>query len=369
MNKHSLRTMPWKTRLSLFVSFATLLVSALPARADLPRPTATFAKGVVLTVGGYAGSTTLQDFPVLVRIAERDAVAGTGIDGFYYSDLQNASAADPDDIDIAFIDMDGDGLPYEIDTWNPSGESLVWVQLPAVASSGTQFVMCWGGAQSGKSLNSASPWDGTSYKSVFHMTFDGATTTDSIAGYTGTIANANEYAGGAAGTLAGGVYRCTQNKTLHWITVSSIAAFQSATDGIATYSGWFKSLGYYTGNTDHEDGRIRFGAWGNCGDLWNTKNGGQSGGKGIEFGVEAGNNGNYTYLKQFALRDNGGDFKKNADVETLYDGAWHHVALSYKCRQADRLPGRCAAVESEQRFAWYLQPYGHRVDNAHRRAL
>ena len=256
------------------------LAFAATADAALPWPQGVeFAKGAVLTVDGYAGQSTLENFPVLVRIAERDETAGTGIGGFFYRDVKNAAATDLADIDIGFIDMQGNGLAYEIDTWNPSGESLVWVRLPSMAAE-TQFVFCYGGDESGKAMNGASPWTGTDYKSVFHMTFDGANTTDSIAGYAGTIFNANAYALGAAGSLAGGCYHCEENNdNRHYVHVGSIEAFQASVNGVATYSGWFKSLGITEGGT-HADGRIYFGDWGNCGDLWNTKNGGQSNGRG-----------------------------------------------------------------------------------------
>ncbi len=127
----------------MLVSLAIMLAAA--ANAALPRPQgAEFAKGAVLTVDGYAGQSTLENFPVLVSIAERDETAGTGIGGFFYRDVKNAAATDLADIDIGFIDMQGNGLAYEIDTWNPSGESLVWVRLPEMTN-GTQFVFCYGG--------------------------------------------------------------------------------------------------------------------------------------------------------------------------------------------------------------------------------
>ena len=178
------------------------LLAAAPSRATLPWPKgAEFAKGAVLEVAGYAGSSTLAGFPVLVRIAERDETAGTGIAGFSYADVRNAAAADPDDIDIGFTDMQGNGLPYEIDTWDPAGESLVWVRLPEMAN-GTQFVMCWGSDSSGKDVCNDNPW--SDYTGVWHMneTTAGVTTIhDSTAnGLDGTsVATSDTKADGAVG--------------------------------------------------------------------------------------------------------------------------------------------------------------------------
>ena len=131
---------------------------ALPAAAALPSPVgASYAKGAPFTVAGYEASRpALSGFPVLVRIAEDSP------SGFSYSDLLSRT----DGADIAFIDMDGNGLPFEIDTWDPDGTSLVWVRLPSMTN-GTQFVMCWGSATSGKTFCSANPWG--DYTGVWHM--------------------------------------------------------------------------------------------------------------------------------------------------------------------------------------------------------
>ena len=141
-----------------------LTLAVLPARADsLPRPSgASFAHGAVLTVAGYdAARPALEGFPVLVRIS-----AGSP-SGFAYSQLQSPSTG----ADLVFLDMEGNGLPFEIDTWNPSGESLVWVRLPAMRN-GARFAMCWGSSTSGKAVCADNPWD--DYVGVWHMNEDAA---------------------------------------------------------------------------------------------------------------------------------------------------------------------------------------------------
>ena len=143
-------------RLRPLFALLALCPFAPPALA-LPGPTsASFAKGAPFTVAGYTGSETLSGFPVLVRIAENSP------QGFSYDDLQSKSTGD----DIAFVGMDGAGIPFEIDTWNPDGTSLVWVRLPSMTN-GTQFVMCWGSASSGKIVCPDNPWSG--YAGVWHM--------------------------------------------------------------------------------------------------------------------------------------------------------------------------------------------------------
>jgi len=143
-----------KTILTLLLPFLSLPAVAF---AQLPWPTAAFDKGALVTVAGYdAAKPALTNFPVLVRIA-----AGSPA-GFAYSDLHSPS----DGADLAFIDMEGNGLPFEIDTWDPQGTSLIWVKLPTMQN-GTQFAMCWGSATSGKTLCADNPFGG--YKGVWHM--------------------------------------------------------------------------------------------------------------------------------------------------------------------------------------------------------
>ena len=123
----------------------------------LPGPSsASFDKGAMFTVAGYTGSSQLSGFPVLVRIAENSP------SGFSYDDLHSKSDGD----DIAFVGMDSAGLPFEIDTWNTEGESLIWVRLPSMTN-GTEFVMCWGSSSSGKDVSGANPW--SDYTGVWHM--------------------------------------------------------------------------------------------------------------------------------------------------------------------------------------------------------
>ena len=149
-----------KYTFAALAAFAFMFAS--PALADLPRPTsATFAKGAKFTVEGYAaGKPALSGFPVLVRISDNSP------SDFHYSDMQYADATDKNDIDIAFVNMDGSGLPFEIDTWDPDGTSLIWVRLPSMQN-GTEFVMCWSSSSSGKAVSSANPW--SAYTGVWHM--------------------------------------------------------------------------------------------------------------------------------------------------------------------------------------------------------
>ena len=149
-------------------ALAALLFAPLFAGAiDLPRPdpaVAEFARGVKFTVNGYQGGEEVQtNFPVLVRLS-------TAISGFRYSDFY-ADGSDLSLVDIGFVDAEGNGLAYEIDTWNPSGESLVWVNLPRMTN-GTEFAMWYRSSKTGKELNSDNVW--ADYTGVWHLNESGS---------------------------------------------------------------------------------------------------------------------------------------------------------------------------------------------------
>ena len=156
---------------SIRFALVSLLFAPLFAVAEgentLPRPdpaVAEFARGVKFTVAGYNGGSEVQtNFPVLVRLS-------TAISGFTYSDFY-ADGSDLSLVDIGFVDAEGNGLAYEIDTWNPSGESLVWVNLPRMTN-GTEFAMWYRSSKTGKELNSDNVW--ADYTGVWHLNESGS---------------------------------------------------------------------------------------------------------------------------------------------------------------------------------------------------
>ena len=145
----------------LLLPLLALAALALPARAAIAdletiQPDG-FSRGVVLTVNGYAANrSTLTDFPVLVRISE------SGISGFDYDEMMFPSTGD----DLCFVAEDGTPLAFDIDTWNPAGESLVWVKLPSMQN-GTEFAMFYRSSKSGKSVCGDNAFE--DYVGVWHL--------------------------------------------------------------------------------------------------------------------------------------------------------------------------------------------------------
>ena len=196
----------------------------------LPGPTGfTFDKGAMFTVAGYTGASTLSGFPVLVRIAENSPA------GFSYGQLHSPT----DGADLCFIDMDGTGLPFEIDTWDPNGTSLVWVKLPTMGQ-GTQFVMCWGSASSGKTVCADSPF--ADYVGVWHMSEASGTVADATGhGLGAEPGGATQYSIGVSGKIGGARQNSTTQSGRVYLLVPNYN--DRGVGSSFTVSGWFNSKG------------------------------------------------------------------------------------------------------------------------------
>lgn len=117
----------------------------------------TYKKVIRYSADGYAGTQTLTNFPVLVRLSEGHPT------GFSYSDMKNPSSG----AELFFADASLHGIPYEIDTWNPQGESLIWVKLPRVAKCETFFLYYAGQPRSSAKSDPKDVW--SEYVGVWHM--------------------------------------------------------------------------------------------------------------------------------------------------------------------------------------------------------
>ena len=94
-------------------------------------PDRIFRDYVDLRVQGYRGEDPLTNFPLLVRISE------SRLRGFFYSRAGNTGE------DMVFMDPTTDTqMPYEVDTWNVNGESLVWVRV-GVLTNDAPIRMYW----------------------------------------------------------------------------------------------------------------------------------------------------------------------------------------------------------------------------------
>ena len=104
-------------------------------------------------------SEALIDFPVLVKLD-----GGVNID---YTKTQDSGQ------DIRFTDSDGTVLFYEIEGWDETGSSYVWVNVPQIdIDSNTDYIyMYYGNPGASDGQNASDVW-GNSYAGVYHMNND-----------------------------------------------------------------------------------------------------------------------------------------------------------------------------------------------------
>ena len=194
---------------------------------------------VEMTTSGYAGTEELKNFPVLVKFAENQP------SGFSYSQLR------ADAYDLSFEDADGNRLAYELDTWDPSGTSCVWVKVPALTAT-TKIIAKWGDdAVTGKPAEQAkgAVWGAAGYAGVWHFSEENGTAYDSTAnGLDGEAkgANVNElvpYESSVVGKARQITTPTTKNKNYFEV------AYSSALDlgATLTASGWFKGTAQSNG--------------------------------------------------------------------------------------------------------------------------
>ncbi|MFC5050073.1 DUF2341 domain-containing protein [Rubritalea spongiae] len=116
-----------------------------------------FGYSMEIVIDGYTGSETLTNFPFLVKLSN---ICGC-YKGFLTSDGR----------DLRFRDSQGNLLDYEIDTWDPVGDSYIWVRIPTLTPTGTSITASWGSpaeSSSLSSLNDGSVWQ-TNYQGVWHL--------------------------------------------------------------------------------------------------------------------------------------------------------------------------------------------------------
>ena len=118
-----------------------------------------FAYRSTILVSGYAGSTALADFPLMVKLADNSPI------GFSYADCEPAT--------LRFADADGNIVPHEIDTWNPDGTSIVWVRVPELSGTATELSMYYGGSGDGVAINAGEVWSASGHNAVWHFSGNG----------------------------------------------------------------------------------------------------------------------------------------------------------------------------------------------------
>ena len=217
-------------------------VGVLPAELSLGSDDS-FTRYALLHTKGYAGSTALANFPVLVRISE------AAIDGFDYDDCATGGA------DISFSLPDGTVLPHEIESWNPDGESLVWVKLPTLDGIATAFYLRWNDADP-PANDPGAVW--SSYVAVIH---GGDAITNVVSGGVAAAAGSASVAASATSGYVGGGVNKSVNKAIGLNLANPHASLTAGNQ--YSVSAWFKRDG--NGGKDNNGTHILGGSissWG-----------------------------------------------------------------------------------------------------------
>lgn len=150
------------------------------------------------------------------------------IDGFRYAEVAEGGA------DLRFADAEGNEYPFEIDTWNPEGESIVWVRVPTLAASTILF--CYYGVRSEDYLGEiSSPW--SDYIGVYHLT------DLSPSGLTGSLVSSGS---GNAKPVSGTRYGSGNNLAANnaYLAIPKADVRDNLPDrGVFTIQAWVKAAG------------------------------------------------------------------------------------------------------------------------------
>lgn len=184
---------------------------------------------IKITINNSAQNETFTDFPVLVILNPGRIT---------YS---NVSA---DGSGIKFISSDlSEELPYEVESWNPGGESVFWVKIPSIpASSNSEYFWLYYSTESNSNnTHIADVWS-NNYLAVWHMNDLGNPIKDSgINGLDGTggITPPQQPPAAAVGRIAGAQ---EFDGILDGITVTNAAVLDSR--GPVTFSFWMLDNGF-----------------------------------------------------------------------------------------------------------------------------
>jgi hypothetical protein len=147
-----------------------------------------------LVFNNAASSTNLNNAAVLVKL-HASAVDAIHID---HSATQNAGE------DLRFVDPNGTLLAYEIEQWNESGYSYVWVKVPQIDAGSTtdSIFMYYGNSNAEAAQNAAAVWN-SSNVAVFHMNANSSDSTSyandgsptSVLASTGQVARSGTFDG------------------------------------------------------------------------------------------------------------------------------------------------------------------------------
>jgi len=200
---------------SVLFSLSFVLFTASTPAADF----SSWTNMMPFRFAGYnppGGTTPLTNFPALV-------VLSTNLAGFRYTDFNGTNA------DLRFTDSTTvNELNYQVEKWDPNGNSYVWVQVPRLVDSNTLICAFWG--KSGQAIpaysTNGSTWS-NGYVAVWHMSETNAQDSTSNRYHCTPVANQN------AQGIVGTAQSLSSSNTY-------MVAYPAFTNNTVTIEGWVK---------------------------------------------------------------------------------------------------------------------------------
>lgn len=182
----------------------------------------------------------LVDFPVLVKLED-----GVNID---YSKTKSNGE------DIRFVDEEGELLSYEIESWDNTDDSFIWVRVPEIAVGDTSYIhMYYGNNNAEENQNAPGVWD-ENFLGVWHKNDQTSSTIkdSTLNANHGTKKGSNEP------IEAGGKFGKAQNYDGVDDHVALSAVYTAGNN--FTFSGWLNIPSSPAGDTHADLFRIGTGA-------------------------------------------------------------------------------------------------------------
>jgi hypothetical protein len=150
------------------VKLMLLTLAVFGATAVSAADFSSWANKMKITFTGYTppgGTTTLTNFPVLVSFS--NGLAG----GFDYNDFKSLTNQD-----LRFTDSLTNELNYEIESWNVTTSSYVWVQVPKLVDNSTYIWAYWGknNTNAPDYTSNGATWS-NGFAGVWHLASQGGT--------------------------------------------------------------------------------------------------------------------------------------------------------------------------------------------------
>lgn len=260
-------------------TFAALALAAATAQAI---DCGAFAHKAEISFS-YTGTTTLTNFPALVRLANGDG-------GFSYSACALDGGAD-----VRFASADGAELESKVVTWSTSGTSEFYVKIPELAA-GTSIYMLWGNASAPARAPLATPFDPYTYTLSWSFEEEGGIALD------GTLQS--RYGTGEETTGVGvvGSAFTFDASSSQWVRAPLSASHEIKAVTNFTFEGWAKW------EASPSTAAVIFG---NTSANWN---------RGTGFALMT--NG------KLGVRDGDGSKQATAEPITPTTGEWHHLMIA-----------------------------------------